>query len=132
MRSSLVWSNQMLKDTFRFSFLLGATCTPDILPAKVFTFRHRPSHILQQTQETLVPINIKTTYFQHYYFPHIHFITQPHFRRFQMAPGKNSHTTLNCFIYSGTVCVKGRAWSIKAVTFTCNSVCCQLDPNVFV
>lgn len=35
-------------------------------------------------------------------FPHIHFITQPHVGRFQMAQGKHSWATLIRFIYLGT------------------------------
>lgn len=60
--------------------------------------------------EPLVPISTKQPCFQNCCFVHIHFITQPHFRRFQMAPGNHSWATLICFIYLGTNRVHVRAY----------------------
>lgn len=68
--------------------------------------RNCPAYSLQQTEATLVPISAEKPHFQHCCFPHIHFITQPHFGRFQMAPGEHSRATLICFIYLGTKCVR--------------------------
>lgn len=55
-----------------------------------------------QTEATLVPISSEQRSFQCLSFPHIHFITQPHVGRFQMAEEKHSWATLIHFIYLGT------------------------------
>lgn len=65
------------------------------------------------------PLVARSPRFQPCPFPHIHFITQPHVGRFQMAQGKHSWATLIRFIYLGTnsvwVCACVRAWGGKGL-----------------
>lgn len=104
-------SNWILKEPFWDNFFRTKRWNMQRrLEAETGDQRMSPLTANTQTEATLVPISSEKPCFQCCRFPHIHFITQPHIGRFQMAQGKHSWATLIHFIYlvtnSASVCVR--------------------------